>query len=116
MSEPTSPEGTRSAAAYLGAAEGELRSARTSRRLVGMVDQRRLFPHRGTFELHGDSLVLGGWRTITAAQVSGVELTFTAAYPRWLAAGIRGGRSPSFGIFGSLGKPLVVQIIGEEPI
>ena len=81
-----------------------------------MSDQRRLFPHQGGLELEGDSLSLGGWRTLTHSQVTRVELTFTGAYSRWMAGGVRGGRNSSFGLFGSLGKPLVLHLDGEDPI
>ena len=81
-----------------------------------MSDQRRLFAHQGTLDLGKDSLSLGGWRTLTPSQVTSVELTFTDAYSRWMAGGVRGGRNSSFGLFGSLGKPLVLGLYGEDPI
>ena len=113
---PMSSLGASWSAPYLGASEGELRAAGSSTRLLAMSDQRRLFPHQGTLELGGDSLSLGGWRTLTPSQVTSVELTFTDAYSRWMAGGVRGGRNSSFGLFGSLGKPLVLGLYGEDPI
>ena len=104
-----------STVAYLGASEDELLTARTSRRVLAMADQRLLFPHRGALELSADTIDLAGWRTLTPAQVTSVELKFTATYPRWLAAGIRG-RNPSLGWFASLGKPLVVGVDNEAPL
>ncbi|HVC23337.1 MAG TPA: hypothetical protein VNH82_07945 [Candidatus Dormibacteraeota bacterium] len=48
--------------------------------------------------------------------MTSVELTFTDAYSRWMASGVRGGRYSSFGLFGSLGKPLVLHLNGEDSI
>ncbi len=100
---------------YLGATGEELDSARTSKRLVAMLDQRRLFPHRGSLSLEPDAIVLGGWRDIARSQVTGVELRFTTSYSRWSAAGNRGGW-PSVGWVGNLGAPLVIGLQDEPPL
>jgi len=113
---PTASHDVGWTAPYLGASESELRAAGRSTRLLAMADQRRLFPHQGTLDLGGASLSLGGWRTLTPSQVTSVELTFTDAYSRWMASGVRGGRYSSFGLFGSLGKPLVLHLNGEDSI
>ncbi len=108
----SNPSGTMS---YRGATEDELREGSRAKRVLALADQRRLFPHQGVLELGADVIVLGGWRQLTRTQVTGVELTFTAAYSRLLAAGARG-NSPSFGAFGSLGKPLVLDVVGEARV
>lgn len=100
---------------YWGATEDELRDGFRTKRVLALADQRRLFPHYGMLDLGEDLMVLSGWRQFTRTQVTGVELTFTGAYPRLLAAGARG-NSPSFGAFGSLGKPLVLNVVGEVPV
>lgn len=103
-------------ATYLGAAEEELRGVQGFARLAAMSNQRRLFPHQGTIELREDSLLLEDWRTIPRQRIASVELTFTDAYSRLMAGGIRGGRNASFGLFGSLGKPLVLSLLDDSPI
>jgi hypothetical protein len=100
---------------YLGATEGELLGAPPARRLAAYSDQRRLFPHRGALQLTPRTLVLGGWRVIRREAVADVRLTFTDAYPRSQAAGIRGNNA-SFGLFGNLGKPLVLGLHDDEPV
>lgn len=113
---PSSPlSRARGPVSYRGGAEDELRAGSRAKRVLALADQRRLFPHQGVLELGEDVIVLGGWRQLTREQVTGVELTFTATYSRLLAAGARG-NSPSFGAFGSLGKPLVLEVVGEEPV
>jgi len=102
-------------ATYLGASEDELRVASDSRRVLAVTDQRRLFPHQGTLTLTPEAIDLRGWRTLTPTQVTTVELTFTPLYSRWIAGGVRG-RNASFGLFGSLGKPIVLSLLGEAPL
>ncbi len=100
---------------YLGATEGELLGASLPRRLAAYSDQRRLFPHQGPLQLTRRTLVLGGWREIRREAVTAVRLTFTGAYRRSQAAGIRGNNA-SFGLFGDLGKPLVLDLHDDEPV
>jgi hypothetical protein len=100
---------------YVGATEGELLGAPLARRLAAYSDQRRLFPHQGTLRLTRHTLVLGGWRVIGRETVAGVRLTFTDAYRRSQAAGIRGNNA-SFGLFGDLGKPIVLDLLDDEPV
>lgn len=100
---------------YLGATEGELLGAPRARRLAAYSDQRRLFPHQGTLQLTQRALVLSGWRVIRREAVAGVRLTFTDAYRRSQAAGIRGNNT-SFGLFWDLGKPLVLDVRDDEPV
>jgi hypothetical protein len=100
---------------YLGATEGELLGAPLARRLAAYSDQRRLFPHQGTLQLTQRTLILGGWRVIRGEAVASVQLTFTDAYRRNQAAGIRGNNA-SFGLFGNLGKPLVLRLHDDEPV
>lgn len=104
------------AATYLGATADELGLVHGFARLAAMSDQRRLFPHQGRIELRGDALVLEGWRTIRRERITNVELTFTDVYSRWMAGGVRGGRNASFGLFGNLGKPLVLHLVGDGQI
>lgn len=100
---------------YLGATEGELLGASLARRFAACSDQRRLFPHQGTLRLTPRTLVLGGWRVIPREAVAGVRLTFTGAYQRSQAAGMRGNYA-SFGLFGDLGKPIVLDLHDDEPV
>jgi hypothetical protein len=100
---------------YLGATEGELLGAPLARRLAAYSDQRRLFPHKGALQLTPQTLVLTGWRMISREAVASVRLTFTDAYRRGQAAGIRGNNA-SFGLFGNLGKPLVLRLHDDEPV
>jgi hypothetical protein len=100
---------------YLGATESELRAAVQSRPLLKYVDQRRLFPHEGRIRLEPAELVLEGWMVIPRAEIADVRLTFTDVYRRSIAAGFRG-QYTSFGVFGSLGKPLVVYRRDDEPV
>jgi hypothetical protein len=100
---------------YLGATERELQDAPMSRRLSGYGDQRALFPHAGNIRIEPDRLVLEGWREIPRSSVADVRLTFTDAYRRGQAAGIRG-NAASFGLFGSLGKPLVLYLHNDQPV
>ena len=100
---------------YLGAAEAELLGTPLARRLAAYSDQRRLFPHQGTLRLTPRTLVLGDWRVIRREAVAGVRLTFTGVYRRSQAAGMRGNYA-SFGFFGDLGKPLVLDLHDDEPV
>ena len=100
---------------YLGATESELRDTPLSRRLSGYSDQRVLFPHAGQLRLEPRALVLSDWRVIPRATITGVPLTFTDAYRRGQAAGVRG-NGPSFGFLGNLGKPLVLSLRDDEPV
>ncbi len=100
---------------YFGATESELRGAPLSQRLSGYSDQRVLFPHSGLLRLEPRALVLGGWRTIPKTAITDARLTFTDAYRRGQAAGVRG-NGASFGMFGSLGKPLVLILHDDEPV
>jgi len=100
---------------YLGATESELRQAPGARRLVGLADQRRLFPHRGTMRLEPEALVLEDWRSIPRTAIETVEVIFTDAYTRFMAGGSRG-NSPSLGFLGSLGKPLILTLADEDRI
>jgi hypothetical protein len=100
---------------YLGATEGELVGATLGRRLLAYSDQRRLFPHEGTLQLTPSTLLLGGWRVIRKEALASVRLTFTDAYTRGQAAGVRGNNA-SFGLFGNLGKPLVLDLNDDEPV
>jgi hypothetical protein len=61
-------------------------------------------------------MVLGGWRLIPRADITSVELTFTGAYRRGQAAGVRGSNAASFGFIGDLGKPLVLGLADEDPV
>jgi hypothetical protein len=101
---------------YWGATEDELLRAPGGLRLLALSDQRRLFPHDGHVELLPDAIVLRGWRVIERPQVTGVALTFTSAYSRWMAGGVRAGNAASLGILGGLGKPLVISVAGRSPV
>jgi len=109
---PTGGPGTVS---YRAATEDELTGASGPTRVLALAAQGRLFPHQGTLELHQGVMDLSGWRRLTPEEVTNVSLTFTTAYTRWQAAGARG-NYPSFGAFGNLGKPLVLDIADEAPL
>jgi hypothetical protein len=100
---------------YLGATESELLGASLSRQLFGYADQRVLFPHDGQLLLQPQQLVLTNWGVIPRMAITSVDVTFTSAYTRGQAGGIRGNAS-SLGIFGSLGKPLVLGLRDSEPV
>ncbi len=102
------------APSFLGATEQELES-RPSKRLIAMIDQRRLFPHRGLLSLEPEAIALAGWRDIDRSRVTSVELGFTPSYSRWMATGNRG-RWPSLGWVASYGKPLVIGVRDEPPV
>jgi hypothetical protein len=102
--------------AYVGATEGELREMSSGRKAAGLNWQRSWFTHRGTLRLEPDQLALDGWLDVRRDTITDVELGFTDAYTRFMAGGIRA-NWPSLGIFGSLGKPLVVRRTeGREPL
>lgn len=82
---------------------------------MGYSDQRVLFPHAGRLRLEPRVLVLGGWRVIPRAALTSVRLTFTDAYRRGQAAGVRG-NAASFGFLGNLGKPIVLGLRDDEPV
>lgn len=104
---------TEAPAAYYGAVESELTQARRTQRFLALADQRRLFGHHGQLELSADAAVLGDWMRVARSDITRIELTFTSAYSRWMAAGCRG-RTPSFGVFASLGKPIIITTQGRE--
>ena len=99
---------------YLGATEGELLGAPLARHLAAYSDQRRLFPHHGPLQPTPRTLILSGWHVIRREAVAGARLIFTGAYRRSQAAGICGNNA-SFGLFGDLGKPLVLDVHDDEP-
>jgi hypothetical protein len=101
---------------YNGATESELRASRASGRINWLSDQRLLFPHTGRLSVESEALVLGDWWTIPKADITDAQARFTEAYGRAQAAGVRGGNVASFGLFGSLGKPLVLTLRNDEPI
>ncbi len=100
---------------YLGATESELRRAPGARRLIGLANQRRLFPHRGTMRLEADALALEAWRSIPRTTIATAKGSFTDAYTRLMAGGSRG-NSPSLGFLGRLGKPLILTLADEDRI
>lgn len=101
---------------YLGATESELRQASGGRRLIGLADQRRLFPHHGTMRLESEALVLEDWRSIRPrTTIEKAEVSFSDAFTRFMAGGSRG-NSPSLGFLGSLRKPLILTLAAEDRI
>lgn len=101
---------------YNGATESELRLARTSGRINLLSDQRRMFPHSGLISVDSEVLILSSWRSIPRADITNAQAKFTEVYGRAQAAGVRAGNAASFGLFGSLGKPLVLTLRNDEPI
>lgn len=102
-------------ATYEGATESELHDLSMGKKLIGLVDQRRLFPHHGTLHLERDRLLLDPWLEIPRTAIDAVELEFTAVYNRFMAGGVRG-KFPSLGMLGDAGKPVIVRRVGGEPI
>lgn len=100
---------------YNAATETELGDAEAGRRVLGLVDQRRLFPHHGRFRLEQDALVLEGWLEVPRTAVARIDLTFTERYTRVMAGGARGG-FPSLGFLGDRGKPLLITRTDDEPL
>lgn len=98
---------------YQGATESELHDLSIGEKLIGLLDQRRLFPHHGTLTLETDRLILESWREIPRALIAGVDLEFTGAYTRFMAGGVRG-QFPSAGVLGNAGKPVILRLQGER--
>ena len=102
-----------STAKFHGATESELRSVTVPNHLIGLVDQRRRFFHKGLLRLESERLVLEGWREIPKSDVVAVRRTYTDAYTRFQAGGTRGG-FPSTGFIGHFGKPLIIDTRDDD--
>lgn len=100
---------------YLAATETELREVAGGRRVLGLADQRRLFPHHGRLRLEHDTLALEGWLDVPRTSVSTIELAFTEHYTRLMAGGARGG-FPSLGFLGDRGKPLILTRVDDPAL
>lgn len=91
----------------------ELRDTSAVRRWTALVDQRLLFPHRGSIELTADRLELGTWRCLYPADIRGVSVNYVAEFSRFAAGGTRGG-FPSLGNIRNLGAPLILDLASGE--
>jgi len=101
---------------YLAGTEEEIVSAKTGTGgLKALADPRTLFPHKGTWRIDGEMLVLAGWREIAAEEAATLRLAFTDVYTRLIAGGSRGA-FPGGGFIGSGGKPLVMDLKNGERI
>lgn len=100
---------------YHAATVDELRKNSPLRRLLAIVNQQALFPHRGRIDLSSGRLRLGSWRTLTPKEIAHVSMGFLPEYSRVAAAGARGG-FPSFGALKRLGAPLVLDLRTGERI
>lgn len=100
---------------YHAATVDELRKNSSLRRLVAIVNQKKLFPHRGQIDLSDDLLRLGSWRSLTPNDIAQVSMSFLPEYTRVAAGGARGG-FPSFGALKRLGAPLVLDLRTGERI
>jgi hypothetical protein len=105
MTEKTVPTAQ---AHYIGSTTVELAAKRRGDRIAAGVDQKVLFPRRGTITLFPDRLVLSGWNdggdlVLRPADVVSIENRFTDLYGRFLGGLL------------NAGKPLVVQArtVGE---
>lgn len=98
---------------FCAATVDELRNASAARRWTALVDQRRLFPHRGSIELTADHLDLGTWRRLYPADIRGVSVDYVPEFSRFAAGGTRGG-FPSFGNIRKLGAPLILDLASAE--
>jgi hypothetical protein len=101
---------------YHGATETELRQLSQARRFWGLSDQSTLFPHQGQMRLGPDRLELEGWRDIPRSAITRIDVAFTDAYTRLMAGGVRAGNAASFGLFGGLGKPLILTLRDDDPV
>lgn len=100
---------------YCAATVDELRKNSPARRVAAIVNQRLLFPHRGTLELTSSRLAFGSWRSLTPGEITQVSMGFLPEYGRIAAGGARGG-FPSFGAFKRLGAPLVLDLRTGERV
>lgn len=100
---------------FVAATPAELRGASVVRRVAAIVDQRRLFPHRGVIELRPDRLILGDWQSLPPAGIVTVTNDFAPGYGRFAAGGARGG-FPSLGVFKRAGAPLLLHLRSGENI
>lgn len=91
----------------------ELRDTSAMRRWAALVDQRLLFPHRGSIELTADHLDLGAWRCLHPADIRAVSVNYVAEFSRFAAGGTRGG-FPSLGNIRKLGAPLILDLASDE--
>ena len=64
----------RTTADYQGATESELHDLSSGEKLIGLLDQRQLFPHHGALRLEADQLVLESWREIPRALIAGSQV------------------------------------------
>lgn len=100
---------------YYGATEKELRDISTSKRLIGLVDHRKLFPHHGQIWLEPDQLILEGWMEVSKPWIHAATIEFTDVYSRLLAAGMRG-QGSGLGVLAG-GRPLILRRArGKSPI
>jgi hypothetical protein len=104
------PGGPVDRAEYIGTTTSFLRSTSKVDYAKAMINQKVLFPHRGTAILHGDRLVLTDWGgegsdvSIYPGQIDRISNEFTQHYDRFIGGGVR-----------KFGAPIIVhQTDGEQ--
>jgi hypothetical protein len=95
-------------ASYIGCTTEELARKSHGDRIAAGVDQKTLFPRRGTVTLHSEDIVLEGWRdggdlVLRRADVTSITNEFTELYGRFLGGLL------------NAGKPLILgtTVVGE---
>jgi len=105
----TDPVGGISRAEYIGTTSGYLKSTTRVDYAKAMINQKVLFPHRGTAILHSDRLVLMDWTvnsdvTLYPSQIDSISNEFTQHYDRIIGGGVK-----------KFGAPIILrQTNGEE--
>jgi len=93
---------------YYGATAVDLKGTNLADKAKAVVNQRALFPRRGTAVLYSDRLVLTGWDggdvTLHPSEIASITNEFTELYGRFLGGGVK-----------KMGAPVILQrTSGEE--
>jgi hypothetical protein len=84
---------------YYGATAADLEAMGLADKAKAAINQRAIFPHRGTAMLYTDRLVLGSWDgngdvTLYPREVSAITNEFTELYGRFLGGGLKKAGAP----------------------
>jgi hypothetical protein len=84
---------------YYGATAADLEAMGLADKAKAAINQRAIFPHRGTATLYADRLVLGSWDdngdvTLYPREVSAITNEFTDLYGRFLGGGLKKAGAP----------------------
>lgn len=94
---------------YYGATAVDLKGTNLADKAKAVVNQRALFPRRGTAVLYSDRLVLSGWDgngdvTLHPSEIASITNEFTELYGRFLGGGVK-----------KMGAPVILhRTSGEE--